>query len=655
MNPLPALLILGALVLPTVNANADATHYRTSVQGEPSLLSFYPFDGDTAPTAVDRRAPLQNGTLTGATFSSAAGTVGTQSAQGARVALGLVPDYEFADGAGTVEMFLYQTATAAYNPCFFASRDDSQNPAVRYSMHAGASGNQLFLWNGATAPSVTTPISMVNTLVHVAYVFEAGSLAVYFNGQHLVTWTIGLGAGTGRPFQIGASGPANQEAFPGRIDEVALYEEALPASAIAAHYRAWLTAIAGLPPVITQQPQNLALDDGQTATFIVQLADTSGVTYRWTRNGANIPEATNAALTIAPVTLADNNAIFRCITYNSFGSTNSTAAILAVRTPPSFIAPPADTVRYIGQAGTLGAVVNGSLPLGMQWFKDGTLMPGATNATLSFAQLDVTNSGAYTLVVTNVFGSITSAPAMLAVVPVVILAAPENAIRFIGQSAVFKVSAAGMGSLTYQWLKAGAPLPGQTNSTLALGPLAAQDAGDYSVIVGNSLGSTNTPGALLTLLSVTTPQEVRTPPQFEWLPQDNGRSADAVVLINEVMYHAKPGQTNLQWIELHNVMRVDVDLSNWRLDGGVNYTFPAGTIIPGGAFVVVAKDVQAFTNATGLMTAFGPFTNNLANGGEHLVLRNHDNRMMDEMTYGDEQPGPTARMDRAQASASSRR
>ena len=42
------------------------------------------------------------------------------------------------------------------------------------------------------------------------------------------------GSGTGLPFQIGASGPANQEAWPGRIDEVAIYGEALPAAAVAA-------------------------------------------------------------------------------------------------------------------------------------------------------------------------------------------------------------------------------------------------------------------------------------------------------------------------------------------------------------------------------------------------------------------------------------
>ena len=165
--PTPALLSTFLTVLFWIAPfilRADVAQYRAAVQAEPSLLSFYPFDGDTAPTATDRKAPLQNGTLTGATFSSAAGTVGTQSAQGARVALGPVPENEFPDGSGTVEMFLYQNATAGYNPCFFAGRDDSTSPAVRYSMHAGACSaarvrKNYSIWPSAAGTLRTSPNS----------------------------------------------------------------------------------------------------------------------------------------------------------------------------------------------------------------------------------------------------------------------------------------------------------------------------------------------------------------------------------------------------------------------------------------------------------------------------------------------------------------
>lgn len=532
---------------------ADVESYRSTVLAEPSILSFYPADGDLGSTLTDRVAPAQNGTLSGATFSSAAGTVGAQSFQGARVALGPVPDYEFSDGSGTVEMFLYQTATAAYNPCFFAGRDDSASPAVRYSMHGGANGAQLWIWNGAAALSVATPVSMLNNLVHVAYVYNAGTLTVYFNGAPLVTWSIALGSGTGRPFQIGASGPGNQEAWQGRIDEVAIYRDALSADTIAAHYAAWLSRPG--PPVIESEP--------------------------------------------------------------------------------------ADATCYVGQPLTLSVTASGSLPLSYQWFRNGAPLLHATNRSLAFTALDSTNSGFYVVTVTNLLGTASSTGATLTVVPVVIVTPPADAARFVGQSVTFTVAAAGLGPLAYQWLKDASPIDGATNAALTITQLDAAQAGAFSVRVSNVYGATNSPAAVLRVVDPNTPLEVGAPPPFEWLPQDNGVPADAVVLFNEIMYHPGPGSTSaLQWIELHNVLRVDVDISSWQLDGGAHFTFPSNTIVSGGGFVVVAGDLAAFTQATGLTNVFGPFYTNLANNGERLILRNHDGRMMDELTYGDEPPWP---------------
>jgi hypothetical protein len=129
-------------------------------------------------------------------------------------------------------------------------------------------------------------------------------------------------------------------------------------------------------------------------------------------------------------------------------------------------------------------------------------------------------------------------------------------------------------------------------------------------------------------------------PPFEWLPQANPTLADAVVRFNEIMYHPAGTNAALQWIELQNVMCVDVDMSGWQLDSGIHYTFPGGTILSGGAFIVVAGDLGAYANATGSTNVLGPFTGNLANNSERLILRNHDGRLLDEMTYGDEEPWP---------------
>lgn len=645
-NPAPMkstlrlLAVAAAVLIQSWTAMADVTHYRSTVLSEPALLSFYPFDGDTAPKVLDTIPPLQNGTLSGATLSTAIGTVGSKSMQGSRVALGVARDYEFTNGVGTIEMFLYQTATAVYNPCFFSSRDDSQSPSTRYSLHAGAGGNQLFLYNGSAAPVVNTPISMLNKLVHVAYVFEPGLVTVYFNGGPIATWQIEPGPAKGLPFQIGSSGPSSQEAWVGRIDEVALYSEALPAIAIASHAAAWLNTQSGVPPILTVTPASRSFMPGETVTLQVGLSEATGARYRWQQDGSSIPNATNATLTLGPLTAGDDNKRFRCIVYNPFGATNTPEITLSLQAPPSILSQPEDSAQQLGSPFSLSVAASGTPPLRYQWFLNDSAIEGATNPTLSFVSLASTNSGLYSVSITNTFGGLLSRKALLSVAPVVIATPPQNIARFVGQAASFAVTASGASPLTYQWFQGDQLLLNETNSTLSLPSVTEGRAGLYSVRVSSSQGTTNSVPGRLTVLRPETPQFISKLPPFETLPQSGDTSSDAVVQFNEIMYHSKPGETNLQWIELQNVMRVDVDISRWRVEDGIQYTFPANTIIPGGGFVIVAKDPAAFARATGQGTPFGPFTNTLSHSGAQLTLRNHDGRLMDVMTYADEQPWP---------------
>ncbi len=61
------------------------------------------------------------------------------------------------------------------------------------------------------------------------------------------------------------------------------------------------------------------------------------------------------------------------------------------------------------------------------------------------------------------------------------------------------VTASGVG-LSYQWIKDGQELPGQTASSLVLSPLQISDAGSYQVRVSNSLGSVTTPAVAVKVL-----------------------------------------------------------------------------------------------------------------------------------------------------------
>jgi len=118
--------------------------------------------------------------------------------------------------------------------------------------------------------------------------------------------------------------------------------------------------------------------------------------------------------------------------------------------------------------------------------------------------------------------------------------------------------------------------------------------------------------------------------------------ADAVIVFNEIMYHPAANEPALEWVELRNALAVDVDISEWSLTGGINYTFPSNTFVRGRGFLVVAISPTAFTVTTGVTNVLGPFTGRLGNNGDTIRLRNNSGRVMDEVTYGVDGDWPVA-------------
>ena len=118
--------------------------------------------------------------------------------------------------------------------------------------------------------------------------------------------------------------------------------------------------------------------------------------------------------------------------------------------------------------------------------------------------------------------------------------------------------------------------------------------------------------------------------------------ADTSLVFNEIMFHPATNEATMEWVELYNQMAVDVDISGWSLDNGINYTFPANSIAPGGGFIVVAVNPGTLTAATGSTNLFGPFSGRLSNSGETLQLRNNSGRVVDEVSYGVDGDWPVA-------------
>ena len=83
---------------------------------------------------------------------------------------------------------------------------------------------------------------------------------------------------------------------------------------------------------------------------------------------------------------------------------------------------------------------------------------------------------------------------------------PQSQTSYVGGTATFSVVAVSGFAMTNQWFNGANPISGQTNSTLVLTNLALGDAGNYSVVVGNINGTTN---SAVAVLAVNTPNNLK--------------------------------------------------------------------------------------------------------------------------------------------------
>src|SRR5262249_46946767 len=142
----------------------------------------------------------------------------------------------------------------------------------------------------------------------------------------------------------------------------------------------------------------------------------------------------------------------------------------------------------------------GTAPLSFQWQKNGSPIDGAMASTLTLNNVQAADAGGYRVAVSNAAGFTTSATAVLAVdlgpVAPSLTSQPASQVGGIGSNASFTVLATGTAPLSYQWLKDGAPVA-SSGATLNLTNVQQGDAGSYSVIVSNGVGSTTSSAATL--------------------------------------------------------------------------------------------------------------------------------------------------------------
>lgn len=254
-----------------------------------------------------------------------------------------------------------------------------------------------------------------------------------------------------------------------------------------------------VPPSIVTPPADCTALVGAAASFSVTATGDAPLGYQWMHDGADIPGAGSAGLTIANVQTSDAG-LYSVRISNPAGSVTSSPAALVVGIPPAIVAQPQGRTNAVGTAATFTAAASGTAPLRFQWRFNGSAISGATSSTHRISSVQIANAGAYSVAVSNRFGTTLSASATLTVgVPPAVTTQPRNQTVKSGSTVTFTVAATGTAPLRYQWRFNGAAISGATSCSLRLTKVQRKNAGTYSVFVSNAFGSTTSSAATLTV------------------------------------------------------------------------------------------------------------------------------------------------------------
>jgi uncharacterized repeat protein (TIGR03803 family) len=244
---------------------------------------------------------------------------------------------------------------------------------------------------------------------------------------------------------------------------------------------------------------------------LVSGAGNGGIVFQVATNGANFTvlyNFTNALTGSNPKggMVLQNNTLFG--TANASGP-NGGGTVFGLQLTPYISQQPQPLTVTNGNPAMLSGGGGGVGTLGYQWYLNGVPVAGANNPVLNYGSVTTNQAGSYTLVVTNIDGSATSSPAVLTVLDVPwITVPPQSQTVTNGHPANFSVTAVN-GTLTYQWYfttnSVITLLSGQTASTFNIPAVTTNNAGAYSVVVSNSIGTSTSAPAVLTVVQISSP------------------------------------------------------------------------------------------------------------------------------------------------------
>lgn len=246
----------------------------------------------------------------------------------------------------------------------------------------------------------------------------------------------------------------------------------------------------GLPSV-TSQPASVTVVEQETAVFRVEGSGAGLLHYQWFHQDHPMLNATQAVLTLDAVTEADGGS-YQVAVMNGSGTQLSQRAFLTVIRQPRFTRISGDKSVTSGSAVSLLASAIGVGGVHYQWYFNGVVIPGMTNAVLGISAVTPNESGVYQVQVWDQFGTNRSQSIQVkGWVRPTIVEPPQSLTILQGDSASFRVVASGSSPMTFRWRKGTTALPDLQFQSDALFSIVTftnvqpAQAGKYSVQVTN--------------------------------------------------------------------------------------------------------------------------------------------------------------------------
>ena len=184
------------------------------------------------------------------------------------------------------------------------------------------------------------------------------------------------------------------------------------------------------PPVITSQPANQAVLEGETASFTVGTASNALLFFQWQENSTNLTDGGNlAGSTASTLTVSNaspaNAGTYSVIVSNAAGvAVSSNALLTIVPSAPVFTLQPTNQTALPGATVKFTVATVGNHPFFYRWqdngtnLNDGAGISGSASSTLTVSNIGSANAGTYSVIVSNALGAATSTGAVLSVISV---------------------------------------------------------------------------------------------------------------------------------------------------------------------------------------------------------------------------------------------